>query len=74
MLKMTITDVDKVTESLRDISKATKQINKAMDSSTKDAEKLNYMTQIYMLMQCKAQKVQKKYRKLMKSLVRSQEI
>ena len=46
MLKITISDVDKVTESLSDISKATNQINQAMDSSTQDAEKLNYMTQI----------------------------
>jgi len=45
MLKTTIKDVDKITESLEDISEAAKQINQAMDSSASDAEKLNYMTQ-----------------------------
>ena len=47
MLKDTIKDVDKISESMGDIKEATKQINQAMDSSTKDAEKLNYMTQEY---------------------------
>ena len=46
MLKTTIKDVDKITESMGDITEATKQINQAMESSAKDAEKLNYMTQI----------------------------
>ena len=46
MLKTTINDVDKITESLGDINEAAKQINQAMDSSAKDAERLNYMTQI----------------------------
>jgi methyl-accepting chemotaxis protein len=46
MLKTTIMDVDKITESLEDISEAAKQINLAMESSARDAEKLNYMTQI----------------------------
>jgi len=46
MLKTTINDVNKITESLGDISEAAKQINQAMESSARDAEKLNYMTQI----------------------------
>ncbi|MHB8072550.1 methyl-accepting chemotaxis protein [Desulfosporosinus fructosivorans] len=46
MLKTTIIDVDKITESLGDITEAAKQINQAMESSAKDAESLNYMTQI----------------------------
>lgn len=46
MLKTTIKDVDKITESLGDISEAAKQINQAMESSATDAEKLNSMTQI----------------------------
>lgn len=45
LLKETIMDVDQISESMEDIKEATKQINIAMDSSTKDAEKLNYMTQ-----------------------------
>ncbi|MCE5221259.1 MAG: methyl-accepting chemotaxis protein [Clostridium sp.] len=45
LLKDTIKDVDQISESMGDIKEATKQINLAMDSSTKDAEKLNYMTQ-----------------------------
>jgi len=45
MLKYTIKDVNKISESMGDIKEATKQINQAMDSSTKDAEKLNCMTQ-----------------------------
>lgn len=45
MLTDTIKDVDKVSESMVDIKEATKQINQAMDSSTQDAERLNYMTQ-----------------------------
>lgn len=45
MLKDTIKDVDKISESMGGIKEATKQINLAMDSSAKDAEKLNYMTQ-----------------------------
>lgn len=46
MLKSTIKDVDVITESLGNISEAAMQINQAMDSSAKDAEKLNYMTQV----------------------------
>jgi len=46
MLKTTIIDVDKITESLGDITEAAMQINQAMESSANDAEKLNYMTQI----------------------------
>lgn len=45
LLKETIRDVDQISESMDDIKGATKQINMAMDSSAKDAEKLNYMTQ-----------------------------
>jgi len=45
LLKETIKDVDQISESMGDIKEATRQINIAMTSSTKDAEKLNYMTQ-----------------------------
>lgn len=44
LLKETINDVEEVSESMEEIKGATKQINEAMDSSAKDAEKLNYMT------------------------------
>jgi Methyl-accepting chemotaxis protein len=45
LLKETISDVDQISESMDGIKEATKQINMAMDSSAKDAERLNYMTQ-----------------------------
>jgi uncharacterized protein YoxC len=45
MLKDTINDVNKISESMEDIKEATRQINQAMDSSAKEAEKLNCMTQ-----------------------------
>ncbi|MDF2613921.1 MAG: methyl-accepting chemotaxis protein [Clostridia bacterium] len=45
MLKDTIKDVDKISESMRDIKESAKQINEAMNSSAQDAEKLSYMTQ-----------------------------
>jgi len=45
MLKDTIKDVDKISQSMEDIKEAAKQINIGMDSSTQDVEKLNYMTQ-----------------------------
>lgn len=45
MLKDTIKDVEKISESMGEIKEAAKQINQAMDSSAKDAEKLNHMTQ-----------------------------
>lgn len=45
LFKDTIKDVEEISESMGDIKEATKQINIAMDSSAKDAEKLNYMTQ-----------------------------
>jgi methyl-accepting chemotaxis protein len=45
LLKETITDVNQLSESMEDIKEASKQINIAMDISTKDAETLNYMTQ-----------------------------
>lgn len=45
MLKDTIKDVERISEAMGDIREAARQINQAMDSSTKDAEKLNYMTQ-----------------------------
>lgn len=46
ILKTTISDIGHITESLGDITEASKEINQALDSSTKDAEKLNNMTQI----------------------------
>lgn len=45
LLKETISDVDQISEAMDGIKEATKQINMAMDTSAKDAEKLNYMTQ-----------------------------
>ncbi|AQR96247.1 methyl-accepting chemotaxis protein [Clostridium saccharoperbutylacetonicum] len=45
LLKETINDVHQLSESMEEIREATKQINVAMDSSAKDAERLNYMTQ-----------------------------
>ena len=44
LLKDTIDNVEEVAESMEEIKGATKQINEVMDSSAKDAEKLNYMT------------------------------
>ncbi len=45
MLKSTISDVGQITESLGNIKESTDQINQAMEVSTRDAEKLNIMTQ-----------------------------
>ncbi len=45
MLKHTISDVDQITESLGNIRESAGQINQAMEASTRDAEKLNLMTQ-----------------------------
>lgn len=46
MLKDTIKDVDKISESMLDIREAAKQVNQAMNLSAQDAEKLHEMTQI----------------------------
>jgi Methyl-accepting chemotaxis protein len=46
MLKDTVKDVDKISESMNGIKEASKQINQAMDESTNDVERLNYMTQL----------------------------
>lgn len=46
ILKDTVKDVDRIAESMKDIRESADQINQAMDSSTKDAETLNYMTQV----------------------------
>jgi methyl-accepting chemotaxis protein len=46
MLKTTISDVDLITEAMESIKGATKEINQAMEISAKDAEKLNYLTQV----------------------------
>jgi len=45
MLKDTIKEVNIISQSMNDIKESTKQINDVMDSSAKDAEKLNCMTQ-----------------------------
>lgn len=45
MLKDTIKDVNKISDSMGEIKEAAKQINLAMDSSARDAERLTYMTQ-----------------------------
>ncbi|NKF07160.1 CZB domain-containing protein [Clostridium gasigenes] len=45
MLRGTIEDVHKISESMGEIKEAATQINQAMDASTRDVEKLNYMTQ-----------------------------
>lgn len=46
MLKDTIHDVDIISESMENIKRAASQVNHAMDLSTKDAEKITYMTQV----------------------------
>lgn len=44
MLEKTVSDVYKINESMGDISLAATEINKAMDTSSKDAERLSIMT------------------------------
>ena len=46
MLKDTIKDVDKISDSMLDINEAAKQVNQAMNLSAQDAEKLHSMTQV----------------------------
>lgn len=46
MLKDTIKDVARISESMLDIKEAAKQVNQAMNLSAQDAEKLHEMTQI----------------------------
>lgn len=45
MLKDTVQDVAKVSDSMLDIKEAVKQVNQAMNASAQDAEKLHDMTQ-----------------------------
>lgn len=46
ILKETVQDVEMLSESMGYIKEAAKQVNQAMEISTKDVEKLNYMTQV----------------------------